>query len=205
MYKIASLLEISLVFTLVLARIWYFDKFGELPALLGILIIVISWTVRGDTLGLWNNDWREAGSIAYLSFKTIFFVLLLALVFNSDFLQTPKLFTNMAWSFTGYLPWALAQQFILNGYFANRLQSIYKSDVLAVGISGVFFAAAHLPNPVLFTACLVCGMASSYFFLKSKNLWPLVIAHALIAVTIMYSLPVSWHHHMRIGPGFFAS
>jgi membrane protease YdiL (CAAX protease family) len=102
----------------------------------------------------------------------------------------------------GYLLWTLYQQFLLNNYFMPRLGRTLGSASLAVGIAGILFAAAHLPNPVLTIATLVWGVVSCALFLRYRNLYMLGLAQALLGLCIAVCVPDALHHHLRVGLGY---
>jgi membrane protease YdiL (CAAX protease family) len=61
------------------------------------------------------------------------------------------------------------------------------------------FAVAHLPSPILTLITLVCGLAACLFFLRYRSLFPLVIAHAILGISIAVSVPGPLDHNMRVG------
>lgn len=101
-----------------------------------------------------------------------------------------------------YAMWAMLQQLMLQYFFLARALRLLHSTAAAVALTAALFAAAHLPNPVLTVITLVCGVASSYFFLRYRNLWPLAAAHAILGISIAITVPNSLDHDMRVGIGY---
>ncbi|MEK7630381.1 MAG: CPBP family glutamic-type intramembrane protease [Patescibacteria group bacterium] len=204
MTKKYFVIELFVVFILIMERIWLAQK--EIISFIAIAMVAISWWKNKDnlkTLGFLPNDFTIVKKMSLV-------ILLSGLVFSLiGFWLSPgttlnfELVSAIFISAFGYLIWALFQQLILNGYFSNRLQSIFGNVREASFVSGLLFAVAHMPNPVLAPIALIGGAISSYFFLKSKNIFPLVIAHAIIAAMIIHLVPTGWHHNMTVGYNFF--
>lgn len=110
----------------------------------------------------------------------------------------------IAWvkTFGGYTVWALAQQFLLQGYFLLRLMRILPTGTWAAVIAGTVFALAHLPNPILTPVTLLWGLIASLVFLRSRNIFPLAIAHAIFGISLAVTIPPSLLHNMRVGLGY---
>jgi Type II CAAX prenyl endopeptidase Rce1-like len=102
----------------------------------------------------------------------------------------------------GYALWAGLQQLILQSFFLSRSLRLMGNATAAAAMSAGLFAIAHLPNPILTLITLFCGLASCLFFLHYKNLWPLVLAHAILGISIAITIPGSMVHNMRVGIGY---
>ena len=155
-------------------------------------------------LGILPTNWKKDLKLLTASTFLLWLVILIvALIWNPQFLNQK----DLAWKFFKhlflYFPWALLQNLLLNGYFASRLSLAIKNPKAVSAVSGLLFAIIHLPNPVLFPATLIGGIMSAHFFQRNRNLYALAAGHALLAVTLLYFFPDSWHHHLRIGPGFY--
>lgn len=100
-----------------------------------------------------------------------------------------------------YVVWALAQEFILQGIFFVRLESLLGSRRAVLAAAGLF-AIAHLPSPVLTALSLLGGILFCELFRRFRNLYPLGIIHGALGLTIAASLPDRWLHHMRVGIGY---
>ncbi|HEY3171460.1 MAG TPA: CPBP family intramembrane glutamic endopeptidase [Thermoanaerobaculia bacterium] len=100
-----------------------------------------------------------------------------------------------------YVPWSLAQQFAAQSFFYRRLEVVVGARK-AVGVTALLFSAAHLPNPVLAPATLAAGLLFSEVFRRYHNLYPLAVAHALLALAIAVAVPNHLHRHMHVGIGY---
>jgi hypothetical protein len=45
----------------------------------------------------------------------------------------------------------------------------------------------------------------AWLFGRNRNIIPLAVAQALIGSLAFWAFPVAWHHHLRVGPGYFSS
>lgn len=103
---------------------------------------------------------------------------------------------------SGYLLWAVAQQYIQQSYFFSRIEKLTPHGVLASCITAILFCLAHLPNPVLTPLTFVGGCLLSELFRRYRSLYPLAVAHGLMGLAIAVSVPDHIHHHMRVGLGY---
>ena len=106
--------------------------------------------------------------------------------------------------FIGYLSFCLLQQVAMNSYVMNRLLASVGNARLSAALAGLIFAAVHWPNPVLIPITLVGGFAMCLLFARRRNILPLVLGQAILGGLIWWAFPVSWHHGMRVGPGFYS-
>ncbi len=98
-----------------------------------------------------------------------------------------------------YFVWALVQQFILQSFFYVRVESALGNTWLAVVVTALLFAAAHIPNPVLVPATFGGALFFCGFFRKYRTIYPLAIAHGLLGLALAVSVPDSVMRHMRVG------
>jgi CAAX prenyl protease-like protein len=102
----------------------------------------------------------------------------------------------------GYVLWTCYQQFLLQDLFMPRLLRLLRSEALAVAISGVLFAVAHLPNLSLAAVTLFWGIASCALFRRHRNLYALGLAQGLLGLGFAFCVPDALHHHLRVGLGY---
>lgn len=100
------------------------------------------------------------------------------------------------------LIWALMQQFLLQSFFFARLEYLLRSGGRAVIAAALLFASAHIPNPVLVPVTLAGGLILSEVFRRYRTLYPLAVAHALVALSLAISVPEPVLHDMRVGIGY---
>lgn len=103
----------------------------------------------------------------------------------------------------GYFAFCLLQQVALNSLLHNRMLSLVRNEWVAAGLTGTIFAACHWPNPVLVPLTFVGGAAMAWMFGRVRNIVPLAIGQALLGVLVAWAFPTAWHHHMRVGPGYY--
>jgi hypothetical protein len=103
----------------------------------------------------------------------------------------------------GYVAFCVLQQVALNSLLHNRMLSLVPNEWVAAGLTGTIFAACHWPNPVLVSLTFVGGAAMAWMFGRVRNIIPLVIGQALLGVLVGWAFPMAWHHHMRVGPGYY--
>ena len=84
----------------------------------------------------------------------------------------------------------------------NPMRPLDRSLKLAVGVTAIIFAVAHLPNPILVPFTLLWGLAACLLFLRYRNLYPLAMAHAILGITIAIAVPGPVDHNMRVGLGY---
>jgi membrane protease YdiL (CAAX protease family) len=120
-------------------------------------------------------------------------------------MHTLQLASSPSWAlrhYGSYALWAGVQQLILQCFILSRALRLLRNAAAAAAMSAGLFAIAHLPNPLLTLITLVCGLASCFFFLRYKNLWPLAMAHAILGISIAVTIPGSLDHNMRVGIGY---
>ena len=108
----------------------------------------------------------------------------------------------LGWRVLGYIPWALAQQFAAQCFFFRRIEALRGSGMSAVIATAVLFAGAHVPNPILMSATVIAEFLWTLAYRRYRNLYAISLAHALLAVAVTVSVPVAWHHSMRVGIGY---
>lgn len=191
------------VFALIMAYIWQF-RYSHHGAWLAILaMMVLSHRLRGEepaTLGFDGRNLRDclrdfAPAIAFLA---------LSMLAVGIVLQTtrPIRFEQGLLAWAGYLPWGLFQQYILNGYFLNRFDSVF-SRRTAPMMSAALFSGAHLPNWFLMAVTLFLGYLCGRIYRRYNNLYFLGIAHGTIGFLLFLVVPDSVSHHLTVGPGWF--
>lgn len=113
--------------------------------------------------------------------------------------DTPALFIKRYW---GYAIWACVQQFLLQDFFFLRLARILPSETTAVISAALIFSFAHLPNPILAPITLAWGLVTCLLFVRYRNLYSIAIAHAILGITLVITVPGPIDHNMRVGLGY---
>lgn len=197
------ILEVLAVFAFIMAYIWRLRTLYPWSWVLAVAAVILSQYLRGERLA--RIGIRAAGFSACLRRYGLVIAAIIALGFACAFeCGTLRHMTvrNAALALALYLPWGLFQQYLLNGYLLNRVEtalSPVKSATLASGL----FALAHLPNWFLMLATLPFGYCANIVYRRHRNLFFLGLAHALLGFTIFVVTPDWLIHHLRIGPGWF--
>ncbi len=105
--------------------------------------------------------------------------------------------------FGGYFAFCLLQQLAMNSLVHNRMLSLLRNEWVAAGLTGAIFGACHWPNPVLVPLTFIGGTAMAWMFGRVRNIVPLAVGQAALGMLVGWAFPLGWHHHMRVGPGFY--
>ena len=111
-------------------------------------------------------------------------------------------FEGVLFSLAAYLPWGLAQEYALNGYFLNRFDAALPRRAASI-LTALLFCAAHAPNYFLMGVTLPLAWCATIVYRRTCNLYLLGFAHAIIGLMLFLVVPDSVSHHLRVGPGFF--
>jgi membrane protease YdiL (CAAX protease family) len=168
---------------------------------LGWFIVSISlsfegWKAMGCCVaGFWRSSWIVGVAVIIAAIATFF-------ASSMHTLHHPGGPVQWVRSFGGYAIFALTQQLLLQGYFLARLLRILPNPNLAAILAAAVFALAHLPNPVLTPLTLIWGLTASLVFIRSRNVYPLAMAHAIFGICVAITIPASILHNMRVGLGY---
>jgi membrane protease YdiL (CAAX protease family) len=77
------------------------------------------------------------------------------------------------------------------------------SRVGSLLLAGVLFAVAHLPNPSLTLVAFFGGVAFTAIYARRKNLYVVVLIHAVLGLTLAVSAPDAWFHQLSVGRSFW--
>jgi membrane protease YdiL (CAAX protease family) len=195
--------ELAIGYALVLSVIWTprpLQRWLYWAAIAWFVYSIVSsfpgWKAMGcSAAGFWRTSWVVGVALALAA---------TAMMFASSLhtLHHPSGFVQWILAFGGYSVWSLAQQFLLQGYFLARLVRLVPSTTAAAVTAAVIFSVAHLPNPILTLLTLVWGLAACLVFLKTRNIWPLAMAHAIFGICVAITVPATVMHNMRVGLGY---
>ncbi len=195
--------EASAGFFLIMLYIWRL-RFTEPRAWIFILgFFILSHLLRGEriaSLGFRWTNFREC--VEHMAPALL--LIALSLIALGVLLQTMRPI-SLEYGFMcllAYCPWGVFQQYLLNGYIANRLLAVSSGRYVPL-IAASLFAGAHLPNWFLMLVTFATGYVSTKIFLRYRNLYFLGLAHAVIGTLLFVVIPDSISHHLTVGPGFF--
>ncbi len=43
----------------------------------------------------------------------------------------------------------------------------------------------------------------AWMFGRQRNIIPLTIGQAILGTLVAWAFPMAWHHHLRVGPGYY--
>lgn len=188
------------------------------------LIVATVWTPRPAQAWLWwasaawiaASTWWSFPGWAAMGFRrggfwaSMWVVALAALLSAGAVLIAIRLHTLriphslMGWvlAWGGYTLWSFVQQFLLQGYFLFRFVRLLPRREWAAPAAAGIFAAAHLPNPLLTSVTLMWGVVACLVFLRCRNVYTLMITHAILGVSLAITVPGPVMHNMRVGIGY---
>ena len=102
------------------------------------------------------------------------------------------------------MAFCLLQQVGLNSLIHNRMMTLIRNEFVSAGVTGAIFAACHWPNPVLVPLTFVGGAVMAWMFGRVRNILPLAVGQALVSTLASWAFPMAWHHHFRVGPGYYS-
>jgi membrane protease YdiL (CAAX protease family) len=198
-----SLVEALAVFGLIMAYIWRFRSTHPWSWTIIFAIILLSHIVRGERPGRIGFRARGFGA-CLLIYGPAVALLVAAVLAGAMALGTSREMTlrGAALSLALYLAWGLFQEYLLNGYLLNRLESALPRD-RAAPLAAMLFSLVHLPNWFLMMVTLAGAFCAGIVYRRHNNLYFLGLAHAILGFTIFVAAPDWLIHHLRVGPGWF--
>jgi membrane protease YdiL (CAAX protease family) len=198
-----TLLELLVAYTLILITAWtsgrtqrfLFYASGGWILLNSIFPRRTRKLVGFRLSGLQHSWWIAATVLAAGGFAV-------AIAADVGTLQLPSRIEQLPVRIFGYVVWSFVQQYILQDYFLQRLRRLTAHTSIAVVTTGLLFALAHLPNPLLTIAALVWGVTSCALFMRYRDIYSLGVAHAVLGLCIAFTVPDAMHHGMRVGSGY---
>ena len=198
-----SFVEPAAVFVLIMSYIWRLRYTAPRAWIYILGFIILSHILRRErtaSLGFrWNNFKECIETLA-----PTLLLLAMSLIACGVLLQTMRniRFDHGLLCFLAYCPWGLFQQYLLNGYFTNRLLAVSPARHVPL-IAAALFSGAHLPNWFLMLVTFAAGYASTKIYMKYRNVYFLGLAHGVVGSLLFVVIPDSISHHLTVGPGFF--
>lgn len=90
------------------------------------------------------------------------------------------------WIFLLYPAWAFIQQFVIQAMVAANLERLGWKRAAVVPVSAVLFGIAHAPDWPLMGLCTAAGLAWTWIFLRTRNLYALALMHAWLGALAYY-------------------
>jgi hypothetical protein len=211
----AAPLELAAVFLLLLALVWRAGEWiapsaaGALNALLGLAVaavVVRAWrrdAMMPAALGLAPD--RLGAGLASAAFATGAGALVIAALGAA--LGTAALDASRLEWLAGYVPGIVAQQLLLQGFFAPGIRGALdalparRRDRAAIATATLAFVALHAPNPALMLGVAAAGAFWVGHFFAHRNLVAVIASHLLLGATAMAALGPGPMLNLRVGPG----
>jgi len=209
--------DVAVVFALLVAVVWRAGAWFPIPeraavaldatlAVLAAVIVVFAWWragigVRG--LGLapsqWCGGWRPLAG-----FTAVGGAVLVAIGVALGSASIP--FERIAW-LLDYLPGIAAQQLLMQGFFAPRIEMLAVAvparhrRAATIFVTTAAFVALHAPNPALMAGVAIGGAFWIWHFLVYRNLLAVLASHLVLGATAMAALGPGPMLNLRVGPG----
>lgn len=201
--RLRPLLELCGGYGLILATCWTPRPLQRWLYLASVAFILITtWRAFPGWQAL---GFRRSGllrSLWVIAIAAIALAVGVAVALRVHTYHAPHGLARWVLTFGGYVVWSFVQQFLLQGYFLYRfLKLLPRREYAALAAAGIF-AAAHLPNPVLTPLTLVWGLVACFVFLQCRNIYPLMLAHAVLGIMISICVPGPVVRNMRVGLGY---
>ncbi len=178
------------------------------PVIFGVLLMFVSHRVRRESLRdvgfRFDNFLRALYLLAVPVLMVTGACLLVAWTTGSSisFLRWhPN--RNLALQLAIGFAWALAQQYVLQGFFNRRAVIALGRGWLSVSLVAVIFGLLHLPNPWITLITFIAGGIWAAVYQRAPNLFALAVTHSVMTWFIVSTLPASMLRHLRVGLGYF--
>ena len=202
-----TIADLTLLPAFILWFIWQLQFTARWTWMIFLAWMIFSFAAHRDTpktLG-WRADNLWPATRQALAYFGIMILGLLAIgtMLHSSPRVPPNLISwHRLWS---YFAFCVLQQVLLNSLVHNRMLSLVSRQFIAAILTGMIFAACHWPNPVLVPLTFGGGTAMAWMFSRQRNIIPLAIGQAILGSLIFWAFPVTWHHHLRVGPGYHSA
>jgi hypothetical protein len=196
-------IELAVGYSLIMAVVWTprpWQRFLWIAAVAAIVVMMGAGFEGRKAVGLraanfWRSLWIVGAALALAAVADV-------VAARMHTLMIPDGPVAFVATYCAYAIWTGVQQFLLQGFFLLRFVRVIPRAGLAALLAAGLFAAAHLPNPVLTPITLIWGFAACLLFLRYRNLYPLMLAHAILGITAAMTVPGPVVHNMRVGLGY---
>ena len=178
------------------------------PVIFGILLMFVSHRVRHESL-------RDLG-FRFDTFLPALYLLAVPVLLVAGVCLLVAWTTGSSINFLRWHPnrnvvlqlaigfvWALAQQYVLQGFFNRRAMVVFGPGWFSILLVAIVFGLLHLPNPWITLITLIAGGIWAAVYQRAPNLFALAVTHALMTWFIVSTLPASVLRHLRVGLGYF--
>jgi Type II CAAX prenyl endopeptidase Rce1-like len=197
------IVEPAAAFLLIMLYIWRLRYTAPATWMVILALLILSHVVRGERAAGLGFRWNNFGECLEALGPALALLALLMLAGGMLFETIRRMSLDQGLLLvTGYCVWGLFQQYLLNGYLANRLRAVVAERRVPL-MAAAAFSAAHLPNWFLMLVTFGLGYYSTKLYIKYRNVYVLGLAHGIIGSLLFVVVPDSVSHSLRVGPGFF--
>lgn len=196
-------LELGIGYGLILAALWTprpWQFVFDWAALAWVAVATICSFDGWTAMGLRERGFLESLWVAGIALLLAAIAVTVSVHLHA--MHAPHGLFPMVHRFWMYAVWAVLQEFLLLDFFLLRLLRILSGKTAAVLSTALLFTVAHIPNPVLMPLVIVWGVVSCVVFLRSRNVYALGIAHAILGISVAVTVPATADHNMRVGLGY---
>src|SRR5213594_3885570 len=164
--------EIVIVFAGIVLFIWRLQFVFPDFALLLLAFLVLTFFVHRDgfkKLGFGSHGLLSATKSLIVPTAIISIILVLAGAAIGNLGGWTPDWREVS-GFSRYFAWCLFQQFGLQSFFTNRLFDTLRDSKRTAWVSGMIFAAFHIPNPVLMPLTFAGAVILTRVFIRHRNL-----------------------------------
>jgi membrane protease YdiL (CAAX protease family) len=200
------MIDVAGIMILLELYIWRWQASAPRAWIIAPVWLAASFAIRRDTprtLGWRVDNLRAATRRAAMVLGSFAGVLIVIGFARDGAARIPPNHGSLA-HLARYFGFCIFQQVVLNSLITNRLLELFSRPWVAALIAGVIFSATHWPNPVLVPLTLVGGTAMALLFARERNILPLAIGQVILSLLIWWAFPLSWHHGLRVGPGYYS-
>jgi membrane protease YdiL (CAAX protease family) len=174
-----------------------------IPVALAFVLMLGSHRARGETareIGWRTDNFFEAVRLLIPPvLGAIGVILVIGWLLGSLRLEGSQLRPRFLW-----LPlWGLMQQYVMQGFVNRRAQIIWGRGWRSLLLVALIFGLLHLPNLWLTVATFTGGLILAYVYQRAPNLPALALAHGLVSLLMVSTLPTTALHSMRVGFKYF--
>jgi hypothetical protein len=200
-----ALSEACVLFGFVMLYIWKLHLSHPWTGLLAPAFTIATHLPRREgarRLGFGWKEFRQASPVVLPWAAAISAVLLAAGALAGTVRNVPA--GQASWGLGVYLVWGLFQQYLLNGFLANRLAEYAGAPEsrLVPLAAATLFSLAHLPNWFLMAVTFLGGYISVRVYLRYRSLYVLGVAHGVVASVLFLVVPDSIGGHFLVGPRY---
>lgn len=190
---------------LIACYIWRLQFTARYSWVFLVLWLTVSFLVHRDTPK--TLGWRADNFLPATRQAAVFFgVCAVVLIVVGFVLGMPSRLPPHFISFHrlwNYFAFCLLQEVALQSLLNNRLMVLVENRWRSSLLAGAIFSALHWPNPVLVPVTFVGGVGMAWLFARERNIIPLAVGQAILGSLVWWVFPLSWHHCLRVGPGYY--